>query len=507
MRHMKTIGDLLVTAFALSSLATAAHAQSTAEPKGTGGKALLSAAASTKDVMESLAEQFAKKSKHAIKVNPGSSNSLAGQIISGAPADLFLSANQEWADKVNDAKLASQQVKLLTNKLVLIVPKGNPAGIKEPKDLAKAAVKKIALAGEKVPAGKYADQALTKLGLLDGLVKAKKIVRAQDVRAALAYVERGEVEAGIVYSTDLVGAKNVEQFGEFDPKLHDEIVYGLVLLKRGEDNPAAKGFFEFLKSDEANETYKKFGFERLRDAPPKSQGAVILAPEEWQAVRLTLQVAAAAVLSGLPFAILIGWVLAKRNFPGKFLAETLVSLPLVMPPVVTGYLLLMVFGRRGLLGGLLEDSLGLRFVFDWKGAALAAAVVGFPLLVRPIRQAFEAIDDQLIGAARSLGASPLDAFWSVTLPLARPGILSGCVLAFARSMGEFGATIMIAGNIPGETRTLTLHIYSLLENPDGLAASYRLVLVSIVIAALALGASEYLARFGHRRLRGAGIQA
>jgi molybdate transport system permease protein len=230
----------------------------------------------------------------------------------------------------------------------------------------------------------------------------------------------------------------------------------------------------------------------------------VLTPEEWQAIRLTLQVAAVAVLGGLPLAIVLGWILAKREFPGKFLAETLISLPLVMPPVVTGYLLLMVFGRRGLLGGFLEDWLGLRFVFDWKGAALAAGVVGFPLLVRPIRQAFEAIDDQLIGAARTLGAKPLDAFWTITLPLARPGILSGCVLAFARSMGEFGATIMIAGNIPGETRTLTLQIYSLLENPDGLAASYRLVLVSIVIAALALAASELLARYGHRRLRAGG---
>ncbi len=230
----------------------------------------------------------------------------------------------------------------------------------------------------------------------------------------------------------------------------------------------------------------------------------MLSPEEWQAVRLTLQVAVAAVLGGMPLAIWLGWVLAKRDFPGKFLVETLISLPLVMPPVVTGYLLLVVFGRRGLLGGFLEDWLGLRFVFDWKGAALAAGVVGFPLLVRPIRQAFEAIDDQLIGAARSLGAKPWDAFWSITLPLARPGILSGCVLAFARSMGEFGATIMIAGNIPGETRTLTLHIYSLLENPDGLTSSYRLVLISIVIAALALAASELLARYGHRRLRAGG---
>jgi molybdate transport system substrate-binding protein len=235
-----------------------------------GGKALLSAAASTKDVIESLAEQYAKTSKHAIKVNPGSSNSLAGQIISGAPADLFLSASPEWADKVNEAKLASQQVKLLTNKLVLVVPKGNPAGVKEPKDLNKVAVKKIALAGEKVPAGKYADQSLTKLGLLDGLVKDKKIVRGQDVRTALAYVERGEVEAGIVYSTDLLAAKNVAQVHEFDPALHDEIVYVLVLLKHGEENAAAKGFFEFLKSKDAETTFKKFGFDRLSEKPQKA---------------------------------------------------------------------------------------------------------------------------------------------------------------------------------------------------------------------------------------------
>ncbi|MGI8981322.1 MAG: molybdate ABC transporter substrate-binding protein [Pirellulaceae bacterium] len=237
----------------------------------TGGKALASAAASTKDVMESLAEQFAKKSKHTIKINPGSSNSLAGQIVAGAPADLFLSANEEWAEKVKEAKISSEQVKLLTNKLVLIVPKGNPAGLKVPKDLNKAAVKRIALAGEKVPAGKYADQALTKLGLLDGLTKAKKIAHGQDVRTALAYVERGEAEAGIVYSTDFLAAKNVEMVHEFDPALHDEIVYILVLLKHGKDNSAAKGFFEFLKSDEANETYKKFGFERLSGTPEDTE--------------------------------------------------------------------------------------------------------------------------------------------------------------------------------------------------------------------------------------------
>jgi molybdate transport system permease protein len=229
----------------------------------------------------------------------------------------------------------------------------------------------------------------------------------------------------------------------------------------------------------------------------------LLAPEEWQAIRLTLLVSAVAVLASLPLAIPLGWLLAKRNFAGKFLVETLINLPLVLPPVVTGYLLLVLFGRHGLLGSFLENVFDVRLIFDWKGAALAAAIAAFPLLVRPIRLAFSSIDDRLFQAARTLGASPLDAFWSILFPLARTGILSGCVLAFARSMGEFGATIMIAGNIPGETRTISLLIYSLLESPGGLQASARLVIASVLIAAIALLASELLERRGRRRVYGA----
>ena len=222
---------------------------------------------------------------------------------------------------------------------------------------------------------------------------------------------------------------------------------------------------------------------------------------DWQAVRLTLLVALSAVGASLPLAIAVGWLLAKREFPGKIVIEVLINLPLVLPPVVTGYLLLVTFGQRGLLGGMLA-KVGLQFVFDWKGAVLAAAVVGFPLLVRPIRLAFSAVDDRLIQAARTLGAGPLDAFWTITLPLARAGILSGCVLAFARCMGEFGATIMIAGNIPGETLTVPLMIYSLIEEPGGFSNAYRLVIVAIVIAAAALLAGEWLEQRGRRRLLG-----
>jgi len=229
---------------------------------------------------------------------------------------------------------------------------------------------------------------------------------------------------------------------------------------------------------------------------------MLLTVAEWQAVRLTLLVATVAVIVSLPPAVAVAWLLAKRNFPGKFLLETIVNLPLVLPPVVTGYLLLVTFGREGFIGRLLEQ-LGVRVVFNWKGAALASAVVAFPLFVRPIRLAFSAIDDRLVQAARTLGAGPLDAFWSIMLPLARPGILGGALLAFARSMGEFGATIMIAGSIPGETRTMSLLIYSQIDAPGGMEQSIRLVVASVIIAAVALLAGEILERYGRRRLQGA----
>jgi molybdate transport system permease protein len=229
----------------------------------------------------------------------------------------------------------------------------------------------------------------------------------------------------------------------------------------------------------------------------------LLTAPEWQAVRLTVLVSIVAVLFSLPIAVFFGWLLAKRNFPGKFLVETLISLPLVLPPVVTGYLLLVTFGRRGAVGAFLDSVFGIRLVFDWKGAAIASAVVAFPLLVRPIRLAFTAVDDRLIQASRTLGASPFDAFWSVLLPLSWPGILSGSMLALARSMGEFGATIMIAGNIPGETQTIPLMIYSQLDTPGGMERSVPLVVASIVIASLSLFCGELLERHGKTRLQGA----
>lgn len=229
---------------------------------------LLSAAASTKDVVEALAGKFTADTKAEVKINAGSSNGLATQIIAGAPADLFLSANEQWVREVEKYKLAVASVPLLTNQLVLVVPAKNPAGVKSPRDLLSASVKKVSLAGENVPAGMYADQALGKLELLAPLTEAGKIVRGQDVRNTLSFVERGEAEAGIVYSTDVRAAAGVEAVYEFDAALHDPIVYVLVLLKHGERSPAARKFYDFLQADASNKTYEEFGFQRLPAEKP-----------------------------------------------------------------------------------------------------------------------------------------------------------------------------------------------------------------------------------------------
>jgi molybdate transport system permease protein len=212
----------------------------------------------------------------------------------------------------------------------------------------------------------------------------------------------------------------------------------------------------------------------------------LLTAEEWSAVRLSLMVAVTATAFSLPFGIALGRLLARRQFFGKPLVETVLNLPLVLPPVVTGYVLLVLLGSHGILGRWLDEWFGVTLVFTWKGAALASAVMAFPLMTQAIRLAFASVDPRLEQAARTLGAGWLETFWRIGLPLARRGIFAGAVLGFARSLGEFGATIMIAGDIPGQTQTIPLYVYSAAGSPGGMAQSVRLVLVSIVIAAAAL---------------------
>lgn len=226
----------------------------------------------------------------------------------------------------------------------------------------------------------------------------------------------------------------------------------------------------------------------------------MLTPEEWSALGLSAQVALASVALMTVPGVLVGWFLARSRFWGKTVVDAVVHLPLVLPPIVTGYLLLLLLGRNGLFGGWLHETLGLEIAFTWRAAVIAAAVIAFPLMVRSVRLAVELVDRRYEEAAATLGASPLRVWTTVTLPLALPGVLAGMVLAFARSLGEFGATVVFAGNIAGETRTLPLAVYTHTQIPGGEGPAARLVVLSVVLSVGALAASELLARRARRLL-------
>jgi len=227
-----------------------------------------------------------------------------------------------------------------------------------------------------------------------------------------------------------------------------------------------------------------------------------LTPDQWSAVGLSLKVSFWATVFSLPFGVAVAYVLARYDFWGKQVLNGLVHLPLILPPVVTGYLLLLTFGRRGAIGGFLDEYFGLVFAFRWTGAALAAAVMAFPLMVRAIRLAIEAVDPKLEQAAATLGASRAWVFATVTLPLILPGVIAGAILAFAKAMGEFGATITFVSNIPGQTQTLPSAIYSFLQVPGGDGQAAQLVLIAVAIALLALFLSEWVGRAVARRISG-----
>ncbi|HEY5306025.1 MAG TPA: molybdate ABC transporter permease subunit [Pseudolabrys sp.] len=228
-----------------------------------------------------------------------------------------------------------------------------------------------------------------------------------------------------------------------------------------------------------------------------------LSSQEWTAVALSLRIATVATLVSLPFGIAVATLLARKEFWGKSLLDAIVYLPLVLPPVVTGYLLLITLGRRAPVGAFLADHFGIVFSFRWTGAALACGVMAFPLMVRAIRLSIEAIDRRLEDAAATLGANRMWLFLTITLPLALPGIIAGMMLAFARALGEFGATITFVSNIPGETQTISAAIYTLTQVPGGDRAALSLVIVSVIISLAALIASEWFARRAQARLHGA----
>jgi len=227
-----------------------------------------------------------------------------------------------------------------------------------------------------------------------------------------------------------------------------------------------------------------------------------LSPEELEALQLSLKVSFWAVGISLPFGILTAWCLARLEFPGKLLVDAIIHVPLVVPPVVVGYMLLLLLGRNGALGSWLHDTLGITVGFSWQGAAVAAAVMAFPLMVRAIRLSLESVDRRMEQTARTLGASPVDVFFSITLPLSGSGIVAGTILAFARALGEFGATITFVSSIPGETTTLPLALYSLAQIPGEEGGALRLMIISVIVAFAAMVAAEIIARRVRRRIAG-----
>lgn len=461
------------------------------------------AAISTREALARAAEAFSAETGIPIEMNAGATSDLARQIVNGARADLLLSADEEWADFVAARQRVPRRQDLLTNRLVVVVPESLEMAISSIQDLAKSEVRRIAVAAATVPAGRYARQACNSAGIWEAV--RDRLIEGGDVRAALAYVTRGEAEAGIVYATDVGPGRSVKVACVVPEGLHGPIRYPLLLLESPGNEGPAQQCFDFLCSEKARPYFLAAGFSATE---PETGGSgsketatwAGLAAEDWRAVGLSLKVAGLAVLLSLPVGIAVAWVLARKQFPGKILVETAVNLPLVLPPVVTGYLLLLTLGRRGWIGSWLERWWGLEIALTWRAAVLAVAVMGFPLLVRAIRLSFHGLDPRLFQAARSLGAGPLDAFLTISLPLARRGVIAGVVLAFARGLGEFGATLVFAGN-QETTRTLALQVFALQNVPDG-ASEHRmwaLVVASVVLAALALAGSEILERRGLSR--------
>ena len=462
------------------------------------------AAASLKGALDDVAGAFKATSGQSATVSYAGTSTLARQIELGAPADVFVSANADWVDQLeNDGLLRpGSRRTIMGNRLVLVAPLGSidPIALDQKTDLRTLLGDdgRLAIANTTaVPAGLYGKAALTELGLWDQIADVR--VETDDVRAALAFVARGEAPLGVVYATDAAAEPAVEVAAVFPADSHPPIRYHAAIplqsmhdssgsISRRPDLPTRSGDLLRLR------------FRASRPGPIAMFAA--LSPEEWQAIRLSLQIASIAALCSLPFGLCVAYVLARFRFPGRALINALVYLPLVMPPVVTGYLLLLVFGRRGPVGRFLDETFGVVLAFNWTGAALAAGIMGFPLMVRAMQLSLEAIDRRYEAAAATLGAGRVRVLLSITLPLMLPGILAGTVLAFARALGEFGATITFVGNIPGVTQTIPSAIYSAIQVPGGETAALRLTAISVVIAFAALLISEFLARRAARRVLG-----
>jgi molybdate transport system permease protein len=497
LRPGRLISIVAVLSAALVAGPAAAPRHTGSGPPQPAGTIVVSAAASLGEALEELAAAFEREFRVRVIVNAGGSNSLARQIVAGAPVDVFISADAAQVHVVEAAgrALAGSRTVLLSNRLVVMTSRQRAPSMRAIGHLLDPAIRRIA-AGDPaaVPAGVYARRYLESLGLWSRI--EPKVVPGASVRAALAALERGEVDAAIVYRSDAAVARGPVVAFELPEDPANPITYPAIVV-RGTGRPAvAMEFISFLGTAAAHEVFTRFGFvvpgEPVPPTPRESPAVRVNWLSLWHVGSFTVGVALAATLLMLPPGILLAWLLARGRFPGKIALETLVSLPLVLPPVATGLVLLYLLGRHGVLGAVLGSG-GIDVVFTWRAVVIAMAVMGFPLVVRTARAGFEQVTRRYEQVAETLGASPARVFWTISLPLASRDILAGALLGFSRALGEFGATIVVAGSLPGRTRTLALAMFNSIETGHDWQAGVLLV-VSVGIAFAAVWVSNVLVR-------------
>lgn len=463
----------------------------------------------------------------------GSSSAIARNIEQGAPIDLFLCADTRWMDHLEERALiapGSRRV-IATNRLAIVRPLGSSGSAFDPDKPTTPFDIRRELVGRRwatadpthVPLGAAAQNALLALGLWADV--SGELISAASAAEALGLVERGEVEWAVVYLSDALASTSLELVARIPESSAPPMDY-VAALTPGAD-PAAAEFLAWLGSAEGQQLFMSKGFGLPNGGALDSavvfpegmlEGLALRAASAAEALSRDTKMRAAAprdtstrgalatslrvslwatLVVALP-GIALGWLLARKRFPGRLILDALVHLPLVLTPVVVGYLLLLLVGRQGVLGPALE-ALDLQIAFAFPGAVLASAVIALPLVVRSVRTAVELVDPAMEDAAAVLGAGPWRRLMTVTLPLAMPGVVAGLVLGFARSLGEFGATMTLASSFPGSTRTLPLAIYGAIQQPGGEEAALRLTAFSVTLSFLALAASELFLRHLRRR--------
>ncbi len=448
----------------------------------------IGAAASVASVVESIAAERAIEAT----ISVAASGVIATQTLAGAPFDIVVFTDPLWMDRLRDAGLVRAEDRRIVASNRLVVIRSRRADDRDDDRLTSG--RGVVADPAASPLGERTREALTSLGWTSSLTD--RTLRAEDAQATLRLVEIGEADWGVVYASDARTSDRVHVVHEIDAVHHRPITIEAALLV---DDPDARRFFAAVTGEAGRARWASAGFAVPDDVGDAETGdrtgrEADDATMPWRAVVISLKVATVAVVAMLPPGIWIAWWLARSRSRWTSVIEAVVALPLVLPPVVVGYVLLRMLGRQGVLGSVLHDHLGIDVAFTWWAAAIASGIMGLPLLVRSARLGFESVDPDLERAAANAGAGRWRTFRRVTLPLAMPGVVAGATLAFARCLGEFGATIVVAGNLPGETRTLALAIWTESRTPGNDERIALLVIVAIALSVVATVVSEWLLR-------------